>query len=41
LKRQDISRLLLNVGPIEAKSVEYLNGDRFDLPATNLRLIDA
>jgi hypothetical protein len=37
---QGIWREVLNVGPIEAKTVEYLNGDRFDLRAANLRLLD-
>jgi hypothetical protein len=37
---QGIWRVVLNVGPIEAKTVEYLNGDRFDLRAANLRLRD-
>jgi hypothetical protein len=35
---QGIWRVVLNVGPLEAKTVEYLNGDRFDLRIANLRL---
>ena len=37
---QGIWRVVLNVGTIEAKTVEYLNGDRFDLRAANLRLVE-
>jgi hypothetical protein len=37
---QGIWRVVLNVGPIEAKTVEYLNGDRFDLRSANLHLIE-
>ncbi len=38
---QGIWRVVLNVSAIDPRTVEYLNGDRFDLRATNLRLIDA
>lgn len=38
---QGIWRVVLNVGAMEPRNVEYLNGDRFDLHAANLRLIDA
>jgi hypothetical protein len=39
--RLAVSRVVLNVGAMEPRNVEYLNGDRFDLRAANLRLIDA
>jgi hypothetical protein len=38
---QGIWRVALNVMAIDPHTVEYLNGDRFDLRAANLRLIDA
>jgi hypothetical protein len=38
---QSIWHVVLNVLPYEPHSVEYLNGDRFDLRAANLRLVDA
>jgi hypothetical protein len=34
-------RTVLNLGLFEERSVEYLNGDRFDLRAANLRTVDA
>jgi hypothetical protein len=37
---QGIWRVVLNVGALEAKTVEYLNGDRFDLRAANLHLVE-
>jgi hypothetical protein len=37
---QGIWRVVLNVGTLEPKTVEYLNGDRFDLRAANLRLVE-
>ncbi len=37
---QGIWRVVLNVTAIDPRGVEYLNGDRFDLRASNLRLID-
>jgi hypothetical protein len=37
---QGIWRVVLNVGPLEAKTVEYVNGDRFDLRVANLRLVE-
>ncbi len=37
---QGIWRVVLNVTGIDPRGVEYLNGDRFDLRASNLRLID-
>jgi hypothetical protein len=36
-----LAHMLLNVGPLEARAVEYLNGDRFDLRAANVRLLEA
>ena len=38
---QGIWRVVLNVTAIDPRTVEYLNGDCFDLRAANLRLIDA
>jgi hypothetical protein len=32
--------VVLNVSALEPHSVEYLNGDRFDLRAANLRLVE-
>jgi hypothetical protein len=37
---QGIWRVVLNVGTIEPKTVEYVNGDRFDLRAANLRVVE-
>jgi hypothetical protein len=37
---QGIWRVVLNVGPLDEKTVEYVNGDRFDLRRANLRLVD-
>jgi hypothetical protein len=38
---QSIWHVVLNVTPWEPHSVEYLNGDRFDVRAANLRLAEA
>jgi len=37
---QGIWRVVLSVGAMEPKTVEYLNGDRFDLRSANLRLVE-
>jgi hypothetical protein len=37
---QGIWHVVLNVSALEPHSVEYLNGDRFDLRAANLRLVE-
>jgi hypothetical protein len=35
-----LAHMLLNVGPLEPRGVEYLNGDRFDLRSANIRLLE-
>jgi hypothetical protein len=37
---QGIWRVVLNVTAIDPRTVEYLNGDRFDLRAANVRLVE-
>jgi hypothetical protein len=38
---QGIWHVVLNLSPFEPHTCMYLNGDRFDLRAANLRLVDA
>jgi hypothetical protein len=38
---QGIWHVVLNVSPLESHRVDYLNEDRFDLRAVNLRLVES